>query len=75
MGLNKMNSIKGYNVGMDVLCELTCAIVERQWYQNSPTKNHSYIADNGDNMYIDEVQDEFNQVLGLVELILNGEEL
>ena len=36
---------------------------------------HSYIADNGELTYRDEVQQEFIEVLDLIEEILNGEEL
>ena len=60
-------------VEMDVLCELASAIVERQWYKNH-NKDHSYTAENGDIMYIEEVQDEFTKVLDLVDEILNPEE-
>lgn len=62
------------DTGMDTLCELTSAIVERQWSIDHPHTPHSYIADNGDMMYIGEVQDEFNEVLGILERILNTNE-
>ena len=65
----------GYNVGMDVLSELASAIVERQWnkthWNNEP---HTIQEKNGDYRYVEEAQDEFNEVLGLVEETLNGEE-
>lgn len=64
----------GYAVGMDVLCELASAIVERQWEKVNYPKPHSIRESNGDIRYIDEVQDEFNEVLDMVETILNGEE-
>jgi len=60
-------------VETDVLCELASAIVERQWYKTHwESENHSYEAENGDIHYIDEVQDEFNEVLDLIEGVLNG---
>ena len=62
------------NVTMDVVCELASEIVERQWDNDNHPKPHSYIAENGDELYIEEVQDEFNHVLDLVDRILNSEE-
>jgi len=61
------------NVTMDVVCELTSEIVERQWNSENYPKPHSYTAENGDLRYIEEVQDEFNSVLDLVDTILNPE--
>ena len=58
-------------ISTDILCELASAIVERQWYKTH-LNNHSYVEDNGDIHYIDEVQDEFNEVLDLIEGVLNG---
>jgi hypothetical protein len=61
-------------VEMDTLCELASAIVERQFEQrNGGNADHSYIAENGDVRYIEEVQDEFNSVLDIVETIINGD--
>ena len=58
----------------DILCELASAIVERQFYKDNAFNDleHSYKADNGDIMYKEEVQDEFNEVLDLIDNILNG---
>ena len=63
-------------VTTDILCELASSIVERQWYKTHwESENHSYEADNGDIMYKEEVQDEFNEVLDLIDNILNSDEL
>lgn len=63
-------------IEMDVLCELASEIVERQWNkEHNWSGEHSYIAENGDTMYIEEVQDEFNKVLDLCDEVLNGEEV
>jgi len=61
----------------EVLCELASAIVERQFYKDNAFNSleHSYEAENGDIHYIDEVQDEFNEVLDLLDEILNGASL
>ena len=61
-------------VTTDILCELASAIVERQFYKDNAFNSleHSYEADNGDIMYKEEVQDEFNEVLDLIDNILNG---
>ena len=60
-------------VTTDILCELASAIVERQFYKDNAFNNleHSYKADNGDIHYIDEVQDEFNEVLDLIDELVN----
>ena len=60
-------------ISTDILCELASSIVERQFYKDNAFNDleHSYEADNGDIMYKEEVQDEFNEVLDLVESILN----
>lgn len=50
---------------MDVMCELASELVERRFV------NHSYIAENGDVRYTEKVQDEFNEVLDILDGILN----
>ena len=57
----------------EVLSELASAIVERDWYKTHST-NHSFTASNGDLVYREEVQQEFIEVLDLIEEILNGGE-
>lgn len=64
---------KVQTVGMDVLCELASTIVERQWNKEHYPKEHSYVDEQGDIRYIEEVQDEFNVVLDIVDDILNPE--
>lgn len=58
-------------IDMSYKSELASAIVERQWnkthWENEP---HSYTAENGDIHYIEEVQDEFNDILDLIDEIL-----
>ncbi len=58
-------------VETEVLSELASAIVEREWYKTHST-NHSFTASNGDLVYKQEVQDEFCEVLDLIDNILNG---
>ena len=64
-------------ISTDILCELASAIVERQLYKDNAFNDleHSYTADNGDIMYREEVQDEFIEVLDLIEEIVNGDEI
>ena len=59
----------------EVLCELASAIVERQFYKDNAFNSleHSFTASNGDIVYTEEVQDEFGEVLDLIEEILNGD--
>jgi hypothetical protein len=59
----------------EILCELASAIVERQFYKDNVLNglDHSFTDSNGDIRYIDEVQDEFNQILDIIEEILNGD--
>ena len=56
-----------------IVCELASEIVERQWnkthWENEP---HSFVDTNGDIRYVDEAQDEFNEVLDVINNILNG---
>jgi hypothetical protein len=60
-------------VTTDILSELASAIVEREWYKTHwESDTPDYEAENGDIHYIDEVQDEFNEVLDLLDEILNG---
>lgn len=61
-------------IEMDIMCELASAIVERQWDKENHFENHSYEAPNGDLRYHEDVQDEFNQVLDIIDTIVNGED-
>ena len=66
---------KHETVDMETLSELASEIVERQFYKdNGFNTNHSYTANNGDIHYIEAVQDEFNNVLDILDDILNPEE-
>lgn len=62
-------------VDMDVMSELASAIVERQFNKDNANNNnsHSFFDDNGDWVYYDEVQDEFNSVLEIIDSTLNPE--
>jgi len=59
-------------VDMEMMCELASAIVERQWHKNN-LSDHSFTASNGDVVYKEEVQDEFGEVLDIIDDILNGD--
>ncbi len=58
---------------MDVMCELASELVERQWNKEHYPTPHTVKQSNGDWRYIDEVQDDFNEVLGTIEDILKEE--
>ena len=70
-------------ISTDILCDLASAIVERQHEKDNRemseklgyTLHHSYTADNGDIIYREEVQQEFIEVLDLIDEIVNGGEL
>ena len=63
-------------VDMEMMCELASAIVERQFYKDNAFNSleHSFTASNGDIVYTEEVQDEFGEVLDIIDNILNGDE-
>jgi len=57
---------------MEMMCELASAIVEREWYKTHwESDTPDYEDEQGDIHYIDEVQDEFNEVLDIIDDILN----
>lgn len=58
-------------VELDVLCDMASAIVEREW-DKTHEEPHTIEESNGDVHYIDEVQDEFNQVLDILDDICNN---
>jgi hypothetical protein len=60
-------------VPMDVLVEMASAIVERQWDKENAPVPHSHEDENGDIIYRSEVQDEFNEVLDILDEIANPE--
>lgn len=61
-------------IGMDVKCEIASAIVERQWNKTHwESEPHSIESENGDIRYIEEVQDEFNNILDIIDEILGDE--
>lgn len=65
---------KVQTVDMEVVSELASAIVERQFFINHPySHHHSYIDENGDYGYVEEVQEEFSAVYGILDGILNPE--
>ena len=61
-------------VDMDTICELTSAIVERQWNRHHYPSPHTVKQENGDWRYIEEVQDEYLAVLDIIDDILNPTE-
>ena len=57
-------------ISTDILCELTSAIVDREWYKTH-SSSPMVEEDNGDFRYKEEVQDEFNKMLDIIDTILN----
>ena len=57
-------------VTTDILCELTSAIVDREWYKTH-SSSPMVEEENGDFRYKEEVQDEFNKMLDIIDTILN----
>lgn len=61
-------------IDMDIVCELASEIVERQWNKTHwESEPHSYVAENGDIRYVEEAQDEYLEVLDVIDNILNGD--
>lgn len=58
-------------IPMDVLVDMASAIVERQWDKDNYPVPHTYMEENGDYRYREEVQDEFNEVLDILDKIAN----
>jgi len=57
------------------LADLASEIVERQWHKQNPQgKAHSFYDTNGDLRYREEVQDEFNEILDILDEYINSEE-
>jgi hypothetical protein len=59
------------NVPQYKLVEMASAIVERQWDKENYPVPHTYQAENGDFQYREEVQDEFLEVLDILDEIAN----
>lgn len=58
----------------DQLAELASTLFERDWNKTHVYGSHTVLANNGDWIYTDEAQDEFNAIYDLLDEYINAEE-